>query len=104
MSLIGCPGEIYTFGTSYLLIYIGISLSYVVSAWTVVPLLYPLEVTSVYQYLDKRFQSKGLTGLITGIAAARIVCYMAIALLAPALALQVSYVLLASHSKVYTLV
>ncbi|RUS69858.1 hypothetical protein EGW08_022380, partial [Elysia chlorotica] len=90
VSLIGAPGEIYTFGTSYLLIYIGISLSYVVSAWTVVPLLYPLEVTSIYQYLDMRFRSKGLTGLITAIAAARVVCYMAIALLAPALALQAS--------------
>ncbi|GFR93212.1 sodium-coupled monocarboxylate transporter 1-like [Elysia marginata] len=90
VSLIGAPGEIYSFGTSYLLIYIGISLSYVVSAWTVVPLVYPLEVTSIYQYLDMRFHSKTLTGLITGIAAARVVCYMAIALLAPALALQAS--------------
>ncbi|GFO44797.1 sodium-coupled monocarboxylate transporter [Plakobranchus ocellatus] len=90
VSLIGCPGEIYTFGTSYLLIYIGISLSYMINAWAVVPLLYPLEVTSIYQYLDMRFHSKTLTGLITGIAATRLICYMAIALLAPALALQAS--------------
>ena len=89
VSLIGAPGEIYSFGTSYLLIYIGICLSYVVSAWSVVPLVYPLEVTSIYQYLDMRFHSKTLTGLITGIAVARLICYMSIALLAPALALQV---------------
>ncbi|KAK7508623.1 hypothetical protein BaRGS_00000189, partial [Batillaria attramentaria] len=88
ISLIGSPADIYITGTMVFYNSVGIAFSYVIGYFTVVPLIYPLHVTSVYEYLGRRFQSTGVRLLGTIIGMIQTLSYMAVALFSPALALQ----------------
>ncbi|XP_076438934.1 sodium-dependent multivitamin transporter-like [Babylonia areolata] len=95
ISLLGTPSDTYNTGTMVFFVFLGICLSYIVSIFTVVPLVYPLRLTSVYHYLELRFRSS---------------VYMGFALYSPALVLQaavglslwVSLVLVSSICTIYT--
>ncbi|KAL8624405.1 hypothetical protein ACOMHN_012804 [Nucella lapillus] len=110
ISLIGTPSDTYNTGIMVLFIFLGIALSYVVGYFTVVPLLYPLRLTSVYHYLQLRFGSRVLKNLVTCIGMIQTSLYMGIALYSPALILQaaaglslwVSLVLVGCVGTIYT--
>ena len=55
VSQIGIPAEVYMYGSMHVVMGVGISLSYVVGVFTLVPLVYPLGLTSMYEYLRKHF-------------------------------------------------
>ena len=65
ISLIGTPGDTYNTGPMVMYISYGISLAYIIGFFTVVPLFYPLHLTSVYEYLDMRFKSTTVRTLCT---------------------------------------
>ncbi|XP_071090688.1 sodium-dependent multivitamin transporter-like [Haliotis cracherodii] len=88
ISLLGVPADVYTYGTMILYLYIGVALTYVSGLFTSLPLLYPLRITSVYEYLGMRFDSNAVRLLGTCIGMLQTLIYMAIALLSPGLALQ----------------
>ncbi|KAK3094561.1 hypothetical protein FSP39_003422 [Pinctada imbricata] len=86
--ILGTPAEMYTKGTQYFMYIIGIMLAVVLAAQLFVPLLYPLKLTSSFEYLERRFDSKlaKLTGTIMMIL--QQVIYMGIASYAPSTALE----------------
>ncbi|GFN78276.1 sodium-coupled monocarboxylate transporter 1 [Plakobranchus ocellatus] len=88
ISLLGIPTEVYSYGTMYVYTTVGTILSYVLALFTTIPLMYPLRLTSVYEYLALRYQSRTvqLFGAIVGVVCS--LTYMTIALLSPALALE----------------
>ncbi|GFO42012.1 sodium-coupled monocarboxylate transporter 1 [Plakobranchus ocellatus] len=88
IALLGVPNEIYSYGTMYVYSIISVALSSLLAPITVVPLLYPLKITSVYEYLGLRYNSKVIqvVGAMFGIVIT--LSYMTIALLSPALALE----------------
>ncbi|XP_046560465.1 sodium-coupled monocarboxylate transporter 1-like [Haliotis rubra] len=88
ITLLGVPADVYTYGTMYAYIYVGSVLSYICGVYTCLPLLYPLKITSVYEYLGMRFDSNAVRLLGTCIGMLQTLVYMAIALLSPGLALQ----------------
>ncbi|XP_025094627.1 LOW QUALITY PROTEIN: sodium-dependent multivitamin transporter-like [Pomacea canaliculata] len=88
ITLIGGPADMFNTGTMYMFIGYGIALSYIVGCLPVVPLIYPLRITSVYEYLEMRFDSKCVRLFVTSIGMLQTVLYMAVALYSPALALQ----------------
>ena len=90
VSQIGIPAEVYMYGSMYIIMGIGISLSYIVGVFTLVPLVYPLGLTSMYEYLLLRYRSNAVRMLSTVIGMMTTILYMAIALLSPALALEAS--------------
>ncbi|MEE1098939.1 MAG: sodium:solute symporter [Alistipes sp.] len=55
VSFISVPGSVATDGFSYMIMVAGFTLGQVVIALLILPLLYRLRVTSLYQYLDHRF-------------------------------------------------
>ncbi|KAH3802740.1 hypothetical protein DPMN_156420 [Dreissena polymorpha] len=55
--IIGMPAEMYTAGTLYFMYLIGMILAIILSAIIFVPLLYPLRLTSSFEYLQMRFNS-----------------------------------------------
>lgn len=67
IAFLGVPAEVYANGTMYLYLGCGIGLSYIVSLFTVVPLMYPLQITSVYEYLELRFESRCVRLLVTSL-------------------------------------
>ena len=57
ISLIGKPADAYSTGAMTMYISYGVAIAYLLGYFIVVPLFYPLHLTSVYEYLDMRFQS-----------------------------------------------
>ncbi|WAR31350.1 SC5A6-like protein [Mya arenaria] len=56
--ILGNPAEMYTTGTMMFMLTIGMLLSIFLAATIFVPLLYPLQLTSSFEYLELRFNSK----------------------------------------------
>ncbi|GFR71134.1 sodium-coupled monocarboxylate transporter 1 [Elysia marginata] len=88
ISLLGTPNEVYTYGTMYIYDIISTTLSNLLAMVTVVPLIYPLKITSVNEYLGLRYDSAvvQVVGAVLGVLTS--LSYMTIALLSPALALE----------------
>ncbi|KAK7105393.1 sodium-coupled monocarboxylate transporter 1-like [Littorina saxatilis] len=112
ISLIGTPSDTYDTGPMIMYNSFGFGLAYLVGYFTVVPLMYPLHLTSVYEYLGLRFQSTAVRLLGTCIGMLQTELYMAVALFSPALALQaaaglplwVSVAIVGSIGTLYTAV
>ncbi|XP_076464575.1 sodium-coupled monocarboxylate transporter 1-like isoform X2 [Babylonia areolata] len=88
ISLIGLPADTYNTGTMVMFTYLGMSLSYLIGYFTVIPVMYPLHLTSVFEYLQLRFESTAARLLGTAIGMFQTIIYMGVALFSPALALQ----------------
>lgn len=55
VTFISVPGKVYTEGMAYFQIVLGYVLGYIVIAQVLMPMYYRLNVTSIYEYLLKRF-------------------------------------------------
>jgi len=55
VTFISVPGKVYAEGMAYFQIVLGYVLGYLVIAQVLMPLYYRLNVTSIYEYLQKRF-------------------------------------------------
>ncbi|ESO87861.1 hypothetical protein LOTGIDRAFT_179213 [Lottia gigantea] len=86
--ILGTPAEMYTAGTQYFVYLIGMCAAIVISALVFVPLLYPLKITSSFEYLEKRFNSKAAKVTGTLIMVVQQILYMGIASFAPSTALE----------------
>ncbi|KAK3793345.1 hypothetical protein RRG08_012107 [Elysia crispata] len=110
IALLGIPTEVYTYGTMQLYNVVAMLLSYLIAIAAVIPLLYPLRLTSVYEYLLMRFESRAVQLLGAAVGVVSGMSYMTIALLSPALALEtavgiplwLSIILVGSLGTVYT--
>lgn len=89
ISLMGSPTDIYTYGSMFIIIHLGFGLAFMIGAFTMVPLMHPLRVTSIYEYLQRRFDSTTVRVFSVTIGMLTNICYLSIALLTPALGLQV---------------
>lgn len=49
ISVIGVPAEVYLYDTMFLHIYLGIAVATVIQYFMIVPLVYPLRLTSTYE-------------------------------------------------------
>ncbi|KAL0851362.1 hypothetical protein ABMA28_007178 [Loxostege sticticalis] len=58
ISLLGTPTELYVYGTSYLFFMIGAFLMAFTIANTFLPVLHELRLTSVYEYLELRYDKR----------------------------------------------
>ena len=74
ISLMGSPADTYNTGTMVFFTYLGICLSYVLGYFTVLPLVHPLQLTSVYHFLHLRFPSSVVRLLLTYIGMLQTVC------------------------------
>ena len=63
VTFISVPGKVYAEGMAYFQIVLGYILGYLVIAQVLMPLYYRLNVTSIYEYLQKRF---GIVSYKTG--------------------------------------
>lgn len=86
--ILGFPAEMYTAGTLFYISLLSIIIGIILATIIFVPLLYPLKLTSTFEYLELRFHSKAakLTG--TAIMVVQQILYMGIASYAPSTALE----------------
>ncbi|XP_054002118.1 sodium-coupled monocarboxylate transporter 1-like [Hylaeus anthracinus] len=87
VTILGTPAEIYNFGTQYWITIISIFFSGVVVATIYAPVFVKLQLNSVYEYLEIRF-NRGVRTLISLIFVIDLVLYQSIVVYVPALALN----------------
>ncbi|XP_059148708.1 sodium-coupled monocarboxylate transporter 2-like [Physella acuta] len=88
ISLMGNSTDMYTYSVMVMTIYCGFSLCYIVGLFTIVPMFYSLQLTSIYEYFELRFPSRAVRMSALTIGMLQTICYMAVALYSPALGLQ----------------
>ncbi|XP_059148634.1 sodium-coupled monocarboxylate transporter 2-like [Physella acuta] len=88
VSLIGTTADMFTYGAMVTVSYVGFSLCYVIGLYTIVPLFYSLQLTSIYEYFELRFHSRTVRMSALTVGMLQTICYMAVALYSPALGLQ----------------
>ncbi|KAK3777209.1 hypothetical protein RRG08_047829 [Elysia crispata] len=88
ITMLGVPAEAYFFGFQYVLFPVGQCLAALLFMNVVVPLLYPLRVTSAFEYLELRFKSKAVRLLGSAMGIVSNIFYMGIVIYAPAVALE----------------
>ena len=49
ISVIGVPAEVYLYNTMFLYIYVGLAVASLIQYFMIVPLMYPLRLTSAYE-------------------------------------------------------
>ncbi|PAA70704.1 hypothetical protein BOX15_Mlig017156g1 [Macrostomum lignano] len=88
ISLLGGPAEIFYFGSYFNVTAVGITLACLICAYLFVPLFYPLQIISIFEYLELRYQAKFIRYWGTGLYVLTSILYLSVAQLAPAMALD----------------
>uniref|UniRef100_A0A0B7BIN6 Sodium-coupled monocarboxylate transporter 1 n=1 Tax=Arion vulgaris TaxID=1028688 RepID=A0A0B7BIN6_9EUPU len=86
--ILGTPAEMYTQGTEFYISMIGMFFGVVLAALLFVPLLFPLKITSVFEYLELRFKSRNARLLGTFLMVISQVLYAGLATFAPSTAFE----------------
>lgn len=85
ITLLGLSSEIYTYGTQFMAINIAYVIGTPISAFVFLPVFYRLKLTSIYEYLEQRY-NRSIRILASATFMAQMIFYIAIVLYAPALA------------------
>ncbi|VVC39883.1 Sodium/solute symporter [Cinara cedri] len=85
ITLLGVPSEIYSNGTQYLIIGFINVLVIAIIIYIYLPVFYELQLTSVYEYLEHRFDTN-IRGLSSLIFAMSLILYIPVVIYIPALA------------------
>ncbi|XP_069104339.1 sodium-coupled monocarboxylate transporter 1-like [Argopecten irradians] len=110
ITMLGFPAEVYVHGIMYWWSLLSFLFANLIGVLIWVPLIHPLKVTSVYQYLELRYKSRGIRLLGTCVSGLGTIFYMGSVLYGPAIALDAvtefpvwaSITLVATVSAVYT--
>ena len=87
-TILGIPAEMYSYGIDIFFTIGGIMVACLVVALTFVPLLYPLKLTSCYEYLELRFKSPLPKKLASLMLIVKQVFYIGCVLFGPSTALE----------------
>lgn len=87
ITLLGVSAEIYTYGTQFIVINLAYIIGTPICAYVFLPVFYGLKFTSIYQYLELRF-NRSVRIVASSIFLVQMIFYMSIVLYAPALALS----------------
>ncbi|CAH1369090.1 unnamed protein product [Tenebrio molitor] len=58
ISILGIPTETYLYGTQYVYLLVGLVISTIIMNYIYLPVFYNLNITSTYEYLERRFDKK----------------------------------------------
>ncbi|KAL9955467.1 hypothetical protein ACROYT_G036795 [Oculina patagonica] len=87
ITLLGLPGEIYTYGTQFYLVVVSYVLICAATSTVYIPMFRRIKIISVNEYLERRF-SVGVRMLGCGFFLLSVTLYLFVALFAPSLALE----------------
>ncbi|KAE9552332.1 hypothetical protein FO519_004457 [Halicephalobus sp. NKZ332] len=87
IALLGLPAEIYQRGVTTGISVIGGGVSFILTGVFFIPIFYKLQLISVYEYLELRFDSKLLRKIGSGLFMMSTLFYMAVVMYAPSVAL-----------------
>ncbi|CAL4131823.1 unnamed protein product [Meganyctiphanes norvegica] len=87
LSLLGYSGEAYAHGTQMFSAIIGVSIGISIAMWISLPVIFPLKLTSINEYLELRFHSRKLRTMSLVVNTLFSFLYMGLCLYAPTTAL-----------------
>ncbi|KAK2163806.1 hypothetical protein LSH36_74g13000 [Paralvinella palmiformis] len=74
IDILGNPAEVYIYGTQYMWYILATVIGILCGTFLFVPLYYPLNITSIFQYTRMRFHSKCLEYFVVSLALLHMVC------------------------------
>ncbi|XP_069104737.1 sodium-dependent multivitamin transporter-like [Argopecten irradians] len=86
--LLGNPTEVYVYGIPYIWQAIGLLVSNLCMLVSMIPLIYPLKITSFYEYFQRRFRCKVPRVMASIIGILYNTFYMGIVLFGPGIAIE----------------
>ncbi|XP_069104537.1 sodium-coupled monocarboxylate transporter 1-like [Argopecten irradians] len=86
--MLGVPAEVYIYGMQWFLSNLGHCFADVINLYIFVPPLKKLKITSIYQYLELRYQSHGIRMFATVLGIFSMLNYMGSVLFVPAVTLK----------------
>ncbi|RXG54747.1 Sodium-dependent multivitamin transporter [Armadillidium vulgare] len=96
LSMLGFAAEAYANGMQLSMFILGVVFAIIFSSYLIMPILYPLKLTSINEYIFLRFKSKRLRICLTFITVTRI-------LIMGGLSLYATTIVLASITKLNTM-
>ncbi|KAK0423715.1 hypothetical protein QR680_008293 [Steinernema hermaphroditum] len=88
ITLLGTPAEVFDHGPLWCVHYLTGPLGFFITGFYLLPVLYRLNTTSIYEYLELRFHSVLLRRLCAGLFILNTLIYAGVTIYAPALALN----------------
>ncbi len=88
ITIIGFPSEVYAHGSQIFLMHLVAAVGISTSPFIFVPFFYPMKLTSINEYLEKRFDSKWIRWLASGIFILQQLILSGVVLYAPSIALE----------------
>ncbi|RXG67086.1 Sodium-coupled monocarboxylate transporter 2 [Armadillidium vulgare] len=88
VNILGFPGETYANGMQISTVAFGPPLAILFSSYFILPILFPLKLTSINEYIELRFRSKRLRFVIFFLMIVHTLAYCGLSLYAPTLALS----------------
>ncbi|XP_042858819.1 sodium-coupled monocarboxylate transporter 1-like [Penaeus japonicus] len=88
ISILGLPTEMYLYGTQLVMNIFGAFAGVLVVRNIILPIVYPLKLVSIYQYIEIRFESRPLRKFATACQLLSSCFYVGLCLYAPSLALS----------------
>lgn len=87
VTVLSIPADIYKYGSNYAMIFFGIPITCLIAAVITMPVFHKLQITSTYEYLQLRFDTKTrlIASFLYNIA---MILYLPIVIYGPALALS----------------
>ncbi|KAL1481938.1 hypothetical protein MTO96_015252 [Rhipicephalus appendiculatus] len=87
IAILGVPAENFLHGSQYMVAFVGVIIASVVAAHVFLPVFYDMDMISVNQYLEKRFNSVLTRKIISALTVIEVSFYMGVVLYGPSLAL-----------------
>ncbi|MCL4156342.1 UNVERIFIED_CONTAM: hypothetical protein GTU68_031604 [Idotea baltica] len=87
INFIGFSTEVYVYGLQISTMMIGVIFGILFSGYVVLPVIYPLKLTSINEYIELRFKSATLRSFMMVLVVLQSQVYMGLVLYAPSIAL-----------------
>lgn len=87
IAILGLPSEVFVRGSAIWMGAISSSLAVLLAAYVFLPMYYKMDITSINEYLEKRFNSTAVRNIASAVFIVQTLLYMGVVLYGPSLAL-----------------
>ncbi|KAL1481939.1 hypothetical protein MTO96_015253 [Rhipicephalus appendiculatus] len=87
IAILGIPAENFLYGSQYMVVFVGVIIASLLAAHVFLPVLYDMDMISVNQYLENRFNSALIRKIISALTVIEMCFFMGVVLYGPSLAL-----------------
>ena len=88
IGMLGMPADVYNYGSTAIFGVLAYAISTIITAVVFIPIYYRNRFTSIFQYVECRFESKMLRRLTTTLASLQLLTYAAVCAYVPSSAFQ----------------